>query len=173
MRKLAVVHFPNLNLKEINSFRQRYDPSWKIIAPHITILFPVSGISKSQAIAQLGSIAKATKSFPLSLHGLIKSFDDYLFLQVGSGSQEIIDLHHRLESEMNISDLTRDIKFLPHLTLGYFRGKNNEFDKIAYDKAYEDASKININSSSVFNNFTLIEGDGVSPAKEIKTFFLS
>jgi len=38
----ALVHYPNIDIKAINSFRRKYDPQVDLIAPHITLIFPVA-----------------------------------------------------------------------------------------------------------------------------------
>ena len=67
MQKLAVVYFPDINLDEINNFRQKYDPNWKIIKPHITVIFPLSEISED-----LNSIENSVKTTTISYDSINK-----------------------------------------------------------------------------------------------------
>lgn len=173
MERLAIVYFPGINLEAINKFRQKYDPNWTIIKPHITLVFPISGISEDQLINYLESLIKEVKSFPISLNGLIKSFDNYLFLQVKEGCQEIIELHNKLYTEIPALYLRDDIQFAPHITLGYFGAENNEFNEELYDKAYIKAAKMKININCIFSKLTLVKGDGISSVKVVKSFNLT
>ena len=173
MERLAIVYFPGINLEAINKFRQKHDPNWAIIKPHITLVFPISGISEEQLVNHLEPLTKEVKPFPISLNGLIKSFDNYLFLQVKEGYQEIIELHDKLYTEMPVLCLRDDIQFIPHITLGYFGAEDNEFNKELYNKAYTEAVKMKININCIFNNLTLIKGDEAFPAKVVKSFNLT
>ncbi len=172
MQYLAAVYFPGVSLEEINAFRQKYDPSWNIINPHITLVFPVSDIAENQLLKHIEIITKEIKCFPIKLSGLIKSFDDYLFLQVKEGDEEIINLHNKLYSGILTPYVRTDIPFVPHITLGYFRTADNKFNKELYKKACSEAKKMNINVHDNFDNVTFIKGDGVRPATVIKTFRL-
>ena|SRR3989344_3319068 len=173
MQKLAVVYFPNINLDELNNFRQKYDPKWNVIKPHVTVVFPISDITEELLLQHINKITRRIKSFPINLSGLTKSFDDYLFLQIQHGSDEIVSLHDKLYSGILIPYLQKDIPFTPHITLGYFRAENNDFKKDSYEKAYLEGRGMDINLNCNFDNITLIKGDGLSPVKVIKTFNLS
>lgn len=169
----AVVYFPNANLDKINDFRKKYNhKDWEIIQPHLTIVFPINDISADLLQQHIESVANKLKSFPIHLNGLTKSFDDYLFLEAKEGNDEIIKLHSQLYSGMLASYLRADIPFSPHLTLGHFRTENDDFDKESYDKAYTEASGMNLNINCNFDNINLIRGDGLSPVQIIKTFKL-
>lgn len=172
MQNLAVVYFPRVSIEEINVFRQKYDPGWNIINPHITLVFPISDISENQLFEHIEIITKEIKCFPIVLSELIKSFDNYLFLQVKEGNEKIADVHKKLYSGMLTPHLQTDIPFIPHITLGYFNTADNIFNKKLYEKAYEEAISMNIQITCNFDNITLIKGDGMSPAKIIKTFKL-
>lgn len=172
MKKLAVVYFPNINLDKFNKFRQKYDPNWKIIKPHITIIFPLPNIPKRLLLSHLNTITKGVKSFPINLNGLTKSFDNYLFLQVKVGNDEVVTLHDKLYSRILSPYFRSDIPYIPHITLGYFGKENNSLDSELYKQAYEEAQKISLNLLCKFDQITLIEGDGITPAKTIRTFKL-
>lgn len=164
MQKIAVVHFPKIDDKEIEIFREKYDPSFKIIAPHITIIFPISEISERQLIEHIESVANSIKSFPIHLNGLIKTFDNCLFLQVKEGREIIIDLHKKLYSGILSKYIPTDFPFEPHITLGNFNESNSIFEK-----AYNQALQINFNFKSNFDNLSIIKGDGLNPAILLKT----
>jgi 2'-5' RNA ligase len=173
MQQHAIVYFPHIDLYKLDSFREKYDPDWKIIKPHITLVSPLSGISEELLIAHSETITKEIKSFPIVLSGLIKSFDDHLFLQVKEGNEKIANVHDKLYSGILATHLQIDVPYIPHITLGYFGNENNGFNKELYEKAYEEAEKMNINVTFSFDNITLIKGDGTAPAIIIKTFNLN
>lgn len=134
----AVVNFPTVSLSNINVIRERYDPTWNIIQPHITLVFPFSTLSEHQVIEHLDLVIRTEKAFQIHLNGLTNSFDDYLFLLVKEGKQEVIKLRDKLYSGILTPYLRNDLPFIPHLTLGYFRSKDNTFDKDLYEKAYTE-----------------------------------
>ncbi|HEV2339936.1 MAG TPA: 2'-5' RNA ligase family protein [Patescibacteria group bacterium] len=172
MKNYAIVYFPQINTSAINNYRQKYDPQFSVIAPHITLVFPFSGIPEEQIIKHLQAITETIKPFNVSLKGLMKSFDYYLFLLVNGGSKEIQKVHDKLYSGVLASQLHNHIPFIPHVTLGYFRVKNNQFDSTQYENAYKEAEEMNLNFETILNKFTLIKGNGVSPAEVIKIFDL-
>lgn len=172
MQQYAIVYFPNIALDTLNNFREKYDPSWKIIKPHITLVSPFSDISEEAIIAHVNTITKEIKSFPIVLSGLIKSFDHYLFLQVEEGNEKINNVHKKLYTGILAPQLQTTIPFVPHITLGYFGSENNGFNQKLYVTAYKEAEGMKLDLQCNFDNVTLIKGDGVSPAKIIKEFNL-
>lgn len=58
MQKLAVVHFLKINTKEIDAFREKYDPGYKLIPPHITMVSPISDLPEIELIDHVSSIVK-------------------------------------------------------------------------------------------------------------------
>lgn len=90
VQKFAVVYFPSINLDKINTIRKKYDPSWNLIPPHITLVSPLSDISGNQLLEHIDTISKNFRPFSIHLTGLTKSFDDYLqettFHPKGAGS---------------------------------------------------------------------------------------
>ncbi len=172
MQKLAVVYFPKINVGEINFFRKKYDPLWNIIPPHITVVFPFSNIPEKQIIQHLDTVTKNIEPFRIHLNGLMKSFDDYLFLLVQEGKEEIERVHDTLHFGILTSHLRKDIPFIPHITLGVFKTKYDQLDKELYEKAFAEAKELDLDIQYEFNSLSLIKGDELTPAKTIKTFEL-
>lgn len=168
----AVVNFPTVFLSNINVIRERYDPTWNIIQPHITLVSPFSNLSEYQVIEHLDLVTRTEKAFQIHLNGLTNSFDDYLFLLVKEGKQEVVKLHDKLYSGILALYLRNDLSFVPHLTLGHFRSKDNTFDKDLYEKAYAEVNNMNIDMTYVLNSISLIQGDGQSPSSIVRSFNL-
>lgn len=172
MQKLAVVYFPKINLEKINTFREKYDPDWHIIPPHITIISPVSDTSENQLMEHVDKVIKDLPHFSIRLTGLTKTLDDNLFLQVKEGNDEIVNLHDKLYSGILTPYVQTDFPFAPHITLGYFRTSNDTFDNTLYAKAYAEAQDLNFDMICEFDTVSIIKGDGLTPAKIIKTIQL-
>jgi len=171
MERQAVVYFPNINTDKINVFREKYDPQYRIIRPHITLVFPISGISEEQVIEHLNIITtKSIKPFQIEFKGLIRSFDDYLFLLVEKGNEEIIRVHNLLYSGALASQPRNDIRFIPHITLGAFQTTDGQFNTTVYEQAFAEAEELNTGITCNFDDVSLIKGDGISPAKLVKSF---
>lgn len=164
MQKIAVVYFPKTNIDKINSFRGKYDPQWHIIPPHITIVFPLSEISENQLIEHVENIAKDIQPFSIHLIGLTKTSDGCLFLLVKECNEKIINLHDKLYSGILDSYIPTDFPFVPHITLGSFGAEESAL--------YAEAEKANFDITCAFDELSIIKGDGVNPAKIIKTINL-
>lgn len=172
MQALAVVHFPKINSDKIDHLRKNYDPKWHIIPPHITIISPVSDISENQLIEHVENSINDVKPFSIHFTGLMKSFDDYLFLLVKEGSEKIVGLHNKLYSGILTPYIPTNFPFVPHITLGCFRTSEDKFNNELYAKAYAEAQDLNFDITCTFDVLSVIKGDGVSPAKTIKTINL-
>ncbi|SRR5260221_6282829 len=169
MQKLAVVHFPKINNMEINLFREKYDPGYKIIQPHITLVSPISDISENQLIEHVASVTKDIAPFSIHLTGLIKTADGHLFVQVREGNEQVINVYDTLYSEILSPYIPTDFPFMPHITLGFF-GKND--NNTLLEKAYIEARKMNIDITCNFDCVSIIKGDGFTPAIKCKDITL-
>ena len=53
----AIVHCPNINTKDINQIRQKYDPQIYLIKPHITLVFSIiESINENNLIVHIDNI---------------------------------------------------------------------------------------------------------------------
>jgi len=72
----ALVHYPAVDLRLIDGLRSKYDPQFRLIAPHITIMFPApDSIGERGLVAHIESVSRRWESFPIRLKGLQKSWD--------------------------------------------------------------------------------------------------
>ncbi len=171
MQHYAIVFFPKIDTELIQTFRKKYDPLWNVIPPHITIVFPFSDISESAVLNHLQIITKTIKPFQIRLHGFMKSFDHYLFLLIQQGKEEVYGVHDGLYTGPLASHLRSDIPFVPHMTLGVFT-KDNLWDEKLYNTALTEAQELHLDIQTTFHSVSLIQGDGVFPAKIIRTIEL-
>ncbi|HYK08884.1 MAG TPA: 2'-5' RNA ligase family protein [Candidatus Eisenbacteria bacterium] len=172
MQHYAVVFFPKIDLEKLQAFREKYDPKWNVLNPHLTLVFPFVDIPEDGIVSHLTEVAQQVVSFPITLSGFTKSFDDYLFLLVSNGREHIFNLHDKLYTGILSSQLRTDIPFIPHMTLGFFKTNENQFNKDLYKKALSEAEDLMVSIDTEFNEFSLIQGDGVMPARIIETFKL-
>jgi len=170
-----LAHFPKIDFSQINEIRKKYDPNYGLIDPHITLVFPVdASIGEENLLIHIEDVVKNWKPFPISLSGLEKSWDDYLYVPVQEGRNQIISLHDNLYSGILAPFWRKDIPYTPHTTLGVFSDIKTTSDK---ERALEDATimarSINLNAHSTFDSVALVQRQNKeSPARIVKDIFL-
>jgi len=149
----ALVHYPAVDLRLIDGLRSKYDPQFHLIAPHITIMFPaLDSIGERSLVAHIESVLHHWESFPIRLKGLQKSWDEYLFLLLNKGDEDVIRLHNEIYTGL-LSEYRDEARpFIPHLTLGVFRGKNEE-----YSQALKEAEQLKLDYECMLDRLHLIK----------------
>jgi len=118
----ALVHYPKLETRLIDRLRQKYDPQFGLIDPHITVMFPVrDSIDGNSLVSHLENVLSDCRPFPIRLQGLQRSWDDCLFLIVREDSTENVNVHNLINTGILADYKNSDIEFIPHLTLGAFQ----------------------------------------------------
>lgn len=85
----ALVHYPAVDPGRINQLRSKYDPQFHLIAPHITIMFPMpDSIGECGLVSHIESVLRHWESFTICLKGFQQSWDEYLFLLLNSGEND-------------------------------------------------------------------------------------
>lgn len=173
----GLVYFPKTETENINKIRQKYDPTYYIIEPHLTIMFPVpSSIGKRRIIKHIGNVLRNKRPIALQFGGYRKSWDHWLLLTVQKGNSKIKKLSGEIYSGILSKYRREDIKFIPHIGLGLFvknfkqyelqNPKKLKFDKEKYREALSEAeSKISkfkctidiLDLVKLNNNLTAIE----------------
>lgn len=120
--RYAIHLFPTFtNHGLIDTVRQRFDPLYGLIPPHITLVFPFeSKVSSRELVEHMKRVAVGIRPFHLQLHGFAVTPDNYLYIQVVDGHDEVTQLHDSLYTGILQSNLRRDIPYVPHLTVGRF-----------------------------------------------------
>lgn len=149
----ALVHYPAVELRSINLLRSKYDPQFHLIAPHITIMFPTpDSIGESSLVSHIESVLRRWESFPIRLKGLQQSWDEYLFLLLNKGVGDVIRLHEEIYAGL-LSEYRNEVRpFIPHMTLGVFTGKNEE-----YAQALKEAERLNLDYECMLDRLHLIK----------------
>ncbi|HEY4388930.1 MAG TPA: 2'-5' RNA ligase family protein [Ktedonobacteraceae bacterium] len=113
MIRRAIVIFPKLAQRELmQQLRQTYDPLASLIPPHITLVFPFeSAISTEDLSWHMSSVARQFHPFPLSFRGITGHTNEYLFLNVKGGNDQ-------LYTGVLAPYLTAQETYFPHLTIG-------------------------------------------------------
>ena len=147
----AIVIYPKIeDDSKIQNFRKKYDPYFRLIKPHITLVFPFEDMGKEKINGHLLRTINQFEKFDLRLRGLTKSFDNWIFLTAEDGNDNIIEFHDKLYTGILKSELREDIKFIPHIGLGLF-----ENDK-KYKMANNEAKNLKLDYKCRVNSVHLI-----------------
>lgn len=115
---LRAIHiFPELeNDKIISDIRRQYDPLHQLIAPHVTVVFPFESDLTTEALIEHMQSVIHTSPFEMVL-SKVEAVEQYLFLMVQKGNDEIRSLYDALHTGI-LSDLETRKDYLPHVTIG-------------------------------------------------------
>lgn len=116
----AIVIFPDLpGLDAIQAVRRDYDPLAELVPPHLTLVFPFASELPADALAEhLRAASRGVGPFALRVEGVTGSEDEYLFLNVKRGNDELITLHDRLYTGPLALFFEPRFTYTPHLTVG-------------------------------------------------------
>ena len=135
----ALVHYPNINTEHINQIKQKYDPQFDLIEPHITLVFPIiKSINENNLIFHIDNILSKWKIFPICLQGLQKSWDEYMFLMIEEGKVDLVKLHNKLYTGILAEYFRKNLPFVPHLTLGKFTKDTDKFLQVLEEAQHLD-----------------------------------
>ncbi len=156
MFERCIMIFPEFsNIEIIDEIREMYDPLASHVRPHITLVFPFeSNIDSIQLKSHLEEVLASVNSFPLVLKGItpVKSFGNYLFLNIENGKEEIVEIHRNLYTgilEPYFPQWLKVDKYNPHMTVG--KVESEEKYKLAIEKTREvtDVFETVVNKISV------------------------
>lgn len=164
----VLVHFPDIDYSKINQLRRKHDPTYGVIDPHITLMFPVpASVGEENLTQHLTTVLKSVQPFSIHMSGFVKSWDHWLFLTLKEGNSEIIQLYNQIYSGLLLSHKRSDIPFIPHLGLGLFTKKGTdhslldpkevELDQERYDKAHKEAESLDLNYQSQMDKVSLLK----------------
>lgn len=140
----AIAIFPK-NLEKIESIRKKYDPRYKNIPAHITLVFPFpESITKERFIQHTEQVCAKFKMFEATTDNTEISWDNALILLIEKGKDRLKELHDRLYSGILSEHLSREYEYRPHITMGIFDNSTNA--KKIQSKYPELKMKIRIDS---------------------------
>ncbi len=123
--ELMAVCYPELDKHDFDwmqSIRKKHDPQYSIVAPHFSIVFPVTGVDQRDFIDHCRNICGELQSFPFVIrnavyHKAIRSNSWFVFLVPVEGNRRIIKMHDLLYSGIIENELAHDIPYIPHITI--------------------------------------------------------
>ena len=130
--KRDILIFPKFkNIDLIQNIRKKYDRLYNFLPPHITLVFPFTDdIDNNTLYIKLKELLKSYKKFKVKFKGISLSNDNFIFLNCIYGANTIINLHNEIYKNILPLHLKKDIKYIPHITLG-------QNDKIANLKNFD------------------------------------
>ncbi|MBK1809117.1 2'-5' RNA ligase family protein [Clostridium sp. YIM B02505] len=127
MLKRCIMIFPEFeNSQIIDNIRDKYDPLANHVRPHITLVFPFeSDIKTDDLRTHISSALSKIKKFELVLNKITptNAFGRYLFLNIHTGMDKIIEIHQKLYSgilEDHFPAWLKGNNYFPHMTVGSF-----------------------------------------------------
>ncbi|MFB5248911.1 2'-5' RNA ligase family protein [Bacillus cereus] len=109
----------NMSIDKIENIRQKHDPLFGLIPPHITIIFPFeSNISNDELKSHILNLSKGVGEIEIKFARRISSEGEYLFLEVERGKEKIEEWHDRLYTGPLLQFFRTDIPYIPHVTVG-------------------------------------------------------
>jgi len=122
----AIVIFPDFsNLHLIDEIREKYDPLYKFISPHLTLIFPFqSDLTKKELVEHLENQLRNISTFELRARGVTGASDGYIFLDVKMGNDNMIELHDKLYEGILKSYHNKFIPYIPHITIARIKDEN-------------------------------------------------
>ena len=187
----GLVHYPEINTEKIESFRKKYDPSFKLMRAHLTIVFRIDQLVSKQSFAyHVRAVLKHWKPFEIELNGFTKSWDHWLFLTLKKGNDKVIRLHDELYGGILTPYLCTDIQYIPHIGLGEFTKEGEvdllkrmrlhlkapariALDEARYKMALKEARNLNLSYSTKVEKLQMVEiNDDLTIAKDVKEFSL-
>jgi 2'-5' RNA ligase len=112
------VIFPNGDLDRIERFRQTWDPLSTSVPAHITLVFPVDEpVPEDELQRDFDALFSASPEFAVTATTVQPWEDEYLFLVLDQGADQVCGLHDALYRGP-FSAVTRPSHFLPHMTVG-------------------------------------------------------
>ncbi len=124
----CIMIFPDFEkMALLEAVREKYDPLYRLIRPHITLVFPFqSEITAKELASHLRSALAGEKAFSIVMGGISgrrEAGGNYLFLNVKQGAEEIRLISGKLYGGIlsPYKSARYDASYTPHITLGQIR----------------------------------------------------
>jgi 2'-5' RNA ligase len=152
----AIVTFPvTPGIERIEFLRRLFDPLARVIPAHVTLVFPFeSQLPAATLRAHVEQMSIGTRPFDVELNDVTVVDDEYVFLDVGSGREQLIELHDRLYTGPLARHLSDRHVFRPHITLGRLR------EPEALATAVAEARECLPATTAVVRELTIVRLDG-------------
>lgn len=165
----CLVNYPKIDSKRIIKFRNKYDPYCELVDLHITFLFPIlDDIKEEDLDNHIQLIIAHWKAFPVTIEGIKKTWDHWMYLAFKKGAKNITKLHDELYTGILTPYLRTDLPFEPHIGLGSFSLEvynindptyQHELDEVKYKNALKEAREFDMGYHRIIDKLVLIGCD--------------
>jgi 2'-5' RNA ligase len=147
MIQRCIMIFPRFkNICLIQEIREKYDPLYKHVEPHITLVFPFwSELSTEELRAHIMESVRGINRFNIKLQGISNGGNGYIFLDIQEGANQIIELHRKLYTgclEPFYPLFLKEYKYLPHITVGRVQDEAKQVEIVksyrTFNEVFED-----------------------------------
>lgn len=163
----ALVYYPGIEDEGFHVLRDKYEPYHQLLPEHLPIIFPVpEDIGLKKLEDHITRILTQWKPFKFHFHGLLKSWDHWLFLVLAEGNDLVRTLHDELYTDILIPYLRNDLPYIPHIGLGLFSKEKYDFtnptaqlslDKEKYIKAKREFENLILDFWRTIDHLTLVK----------------
>jgi 2'-5' RNA ligase len=157
----SVGFYPQLSAElaeSIDAIRRAYDPSWRLIEPHIGICFPATNRLDIELLSRhVERVVSSWSPFMVRLGGFYKSRDHWLFITLEEGADEVKRLYREMYTGYLAKYLREGHDPVPHIGLGLFikegctydwrNPQDSEFDRERYEEALVRAQALPLPSN--------------------------
>jgi hypothetical protein len=168
-----VVAFPELDrddFEQIQNYRKKHDQlHYLLIKPHLTLVFPLSGISQQEFVSEIKARAQDFQKFRFVLRTATISKDAFkdhfhIFLLPEEGSSRIIRLHDKLYSGKLKEHLRLDLDYMPHIGIG------NSKDSLTVKKMVDEWNSKDFEMQGSVSRLTILnyENNTITKIEEIE-----
>jgi 2'-5' RNA ligase len=117
----ALVVYPEIESGAVDRLRARYDPTAGLIAPHITVLFPIPGrVDRDRLLDHLAGPLRHEPAFSVRCRGTRLSPDHWLFLNVVDGRVPLRRMYRSFYSDLLDEFRRDDLEYHPGIGIGHF-----------------------------------------------------
>lgn len=123
-----VLAFPSLSAVDkqcIQNIRQAYDPQFKLLDPHVTLVFGLPDADETALITHVQTAVHHHAPIHLTLRCATVVQDAFskqyhTFLVPDEGHSQLVKLHDALYTGLLTPELRLDIPYIPHITIATF-----------------------------------------------------
>jgi 2'-5' RNA ligase len=163
----CLVYFPDSVPDDLRKIRRQYDPTFEVVEPHVTVVFPVPDVvGESSLVEHIDRVLNEREAFEIRFGGFCKSRDHWLLLELTEGASGFVGLHRALYAGILTEYLRSDVEYVPHLGLGLFlksgatyswdAPREGDFDRVKYDRALLEASSLDLDTSYCVRTLDLV-----------------
>ncbi len=151
LRGRAIVLFlPQPEPAPVAALRHQFDTLYGSLSAHITLVFPFeSDLAPETLRDHVVQSVRGASPITVRLSEVTGADNQYLFLNVKRGNDALIDLHDRLYQGPLAAYRSRELTYLPHVTVGRLSGPS------ALQAALAIASKTSIDFEVTLDTVTV------------------